>query len=287
MSPLRRLLLGLAASVATLASAGLGAADLDKKAQARLAEVRAKLGEGFLVEREGVFIVAGNVPRAQFEAIRRHTIRACADVLWKAYFTKKPDQPIAVYLFADDASYRDGAKRLFGDADVSHFGYYRPWDQTMVMNVGTGTGTLVHEMTHALIKPDFPDVPTWFDEALGSLHEQCSVTPETLIGLVNWRLPGLQKAIEANRLVPLEKLVATTAAEFRGENMGLHYAEARYLAMYLQKLGLLRRFYREFRDGVKQDPTGAKTLVAVTGKPIPTLEKDWVAWVKTLRFPER
>lgn len=105
---------------------------------------------------------------------------------------RKPDYPIAIWLFADDRSYRDGAKRLFGDTRVSHFGDFRPWDQTMVMNVGTGTGTLVHELTHALLKPDFPDCPAWFEEGLASLHEQCQLLPTSIRGLVNWRLPELE-----------------------------------------------------------------------------------------------
>jgi len=269
-----------------LAAVGLGsgAGELDQKVAKELEAMRAKLGAGFLVESEGPFAVAGNLSQARFEAIRRGTIGACARALWSAYFAKQPDYPIKVYLFADDTSYREWAKKLFGDTQVSHFGYYRPWDQTLVMNIGTGTGTLVHEMTHALMKPDFPDAPTWFDEGLASLHEQCQVAPTTIKGLTNWRLPGLQKAIDDGRLVPLAKLVATTTAQFRGENEGLHYAEARYLVMYLQKLGLLKRFYREFRDNAKKDPPGAETLAAVTGKPIPELEGEWVAWVKTLQF---
>jgi hypothetical protein len=139
-------------------------------------------------------------------------------------------------------------------------------------------------MTHALVKPDFPEIPKWFDEGLASLHEQCLPTRTTLKGLVNWRLGELQQAIREGKLVPLTELVATTVEEFLGPEETLHYAEARYLVMYLQRLGLLRGFYREFRDNVKKDPTGAKTLAAVTGKSIPDLEKEWAAWVKTLRF---
>jgi hypothetical protein len=270
-----------------LAVACLGGEDAEKKIAKRLDEVRTQAGPGFVVEREGLFVVAGNVPRAEFERIRAHTIRTCSEVLWRSYFTKKPDGPITILLFADDKTYRENAKRLFNDTNVSHYGYYRPWDQTMVMNVGTGTGTLVHEMTHALLKPDFPECPTWFEEGLSSLHEQCSVSPKALVGLVNWRLPGLQKAIKEGKLVPLGKLVATTNAEFRGANEGLHYAEARYLVMYLQEKGWLARFYREFRDNAKKDPTGAKTLEGVTGKAVADLETEWVAWAKTLRFPER
>jgi len=261
--------------------------ELDAKVEKKLAQVKAKLDGSFIVEREGLYVVAGNLPRGRFERIRQWTIRAASERMWKAYFTKRPDYPIVVYLFKDDKTYRAWAKTLFNDTKVSHFGYYRPWDQTLVMNIGTGTGTLVHELTHALMKPDFPGVPTWFDEGLASLHEQCQIGRETIVGLENWRLPGLQKAIEAKRLVPLEKLVATTRAEFRGANEGLHYAEARYLVLYLQRQGLLRKFYREFRDNHKDDPTGEKTLVRVTGKPIADLEKEWVPWVMKLRFPPR
>jgi len=253
----------------------------------RLAAMRDRLGSGFLVEREGIFLIAGNLTPPVFERIRVQTIRLCAEAMWETYFQRKPDYPILICLFADDASYRHWAKDLFADTEVSHFGYYRPGDHTLVMNIGTGTGTLVHEMTHALIRPDFPSVPTWFDEGLASLHEQCQVAGDRIVGLVNWRLPELQKAIEAGRLVPLAALVATSDAEFRGEERGLHYAEARYLAMYLQQRGLLERFYRQFRDGHKGDPTGAKTLAAVTGHSLQELERDWVAWVKTLRFPPR
>ena len=38
-------------------------------------------------------------------------------------------------------SYRRHAKTLFGDDDVSRYGYFRPLDRTMVMDIGTGGGT--------------------------------------------------------------------------------------------------------------------------------------------------
>jgi hypothetical protein len=281
-----RVWLALAVGLALAAGAAADEA-LEKKVEKKLAAVRAKLDGSFLVERDGLYVLAGNLPRRRFDQIREWTIRAATDRMWKAYFEKRPDYPIVIYLFKDDESYRAWAKKLFGDTRVSHFGYYRPWDQTLVMNIGTGTGTLVHELTHALMTPDFPDAPTWFDEGLASLHEQCRLARDTVIGLENWRLPALQKAIREKRHVPLGKLVATTRAEFRGENEGLHYAEARYLALWLQRQGLLRKFYRAFRDGHKDDPTGAKALAAVTGKSLAELEAEWVPWVLTLRFPPR
>ena len=277
----RQLVLAFLAATSALA---LGGQSVEERAEALVRQVRSRLDDTFIVEREGIFVVAGNLPRRQFESIRRWTIAAGGTALWASYCTKRPSEPVIIYLFADDKSYRAWAKRLFGDERVSHFGYYRPGDHAMLMNIATGTGTLVHELTHALVRPDFPQIPTWFDEGLASLHEQCRLGPRGITGLVNWRLPGLQRAIREGRLVPLAKLVATTEREFRGANEGLHYAEARYLVMYLQHKGLLRRFYREFRANVQKDPTGAKTLEALTGKTLPELQKDWLAWVRTLRF---
>ena len=73
------------------------------------------------------------------------------------------------------------AKKLYDDDDLSKYGYYKPSEKTMLMNINTGTGTLVHEMTHALVRYDFPDIPSWFNEGLGSLYERCSLNNRTIL----------------------------------------------------------------------------------------------------------
>ena len=42
-----------------------------------------------------------------------------------------------------------------------------------MMNIGTGGGTLVHEIVHPFVAANFPHCPPWFNEGLGSLYEQC------------------------------------------------------------------------------------------------------------------
>jgi len=85
---------------------------------------------------------------------------------------------------------------------VPHFGYYQPAQQTLVMDVETGTGTLVHEMVHALAPFDFPDMPAWFREGLASLYERCTIVQNHRTGHVNRPLPGLQEAARTTRLRP-------------------------------------------------------------------------------------
>jgi hypothetical protein len=232
------------------------------------------------------FVIAGNGSADQLAAYRDGTILAAMHSLEATYFDTPPTEPIIIFLFESEGPYKRLARKWFDDKDVPHYGFYRPGDRVMFMNVGTGTGTLVHELTHALIAPDFPDVPSWFNEGLASLYEQCSLGKDTITGHENWRLPALQKAIKAGTLRPLSELIEDPHF-YREDLVGLNYAEARYLMFYLQEKGLLVRYYKEFRAAAKDDPTGLKTLqkiVAPKDKDLDAFEKEWRKWVLTLRF---
>jgi len=274
--------LGVVAVVAALTGAAFAAEDPFERAAA---EMKQELSDDFIIERVGVFVVAGDLPRRRFDRFKRHTVEACARALWKDFFDKKPKAPIKVYLFRGKASYEKWVRELAGFKPRTPYGFYLPRRRSLLMNIATGGGTLVHEMTHALMDPDFPDCPTWFFEGLGSLFEQCTVTRDGHIrGLVNWRLPVLRKG----GFIGLEKLVTMTDAKFRGENEGAHYANARYLCLYLQERGLLRKFYKEFRAAHKarRDLTGWATLRKVIEESPEQFEKQWHEWVGTLKWRE-
>ncbi len=230
------------------------------------------------------FVIAGDGGIARLRGYESATIRASTSALQREFFNAKPTEPILILLFETEEPYRRLAKEWFGDEDVSPYGYFRH-DNIMVMNVGTGTGTLVHELTHALIKPDFKDVPDWFNEGLGSLFEQCTLDGGKIRGLPNWRLPSLQRAIRADKLRPLEKLIADEHF-YADEHVGLNYAQARYLLLYLQQQGKLATFYKQLRANHLDDPTGLETLKkTIAPKSIAEFEKQWRLWVLTLHFP--
>lgn len=255
-----------------------------RKDAARVAaEMRRELGEGWLVVEDAPFVIGGNLPAARIEALRKDTVRRAASALWSMYFEKKPEQVLKVYLFADETSYRAGAKRLFGDEGVSRFGYFRSSNGALVMDISTGGGTLIHELTHALMRPDFPTVPDWFNEGLASLYEQCRFEQGRIVGLVNWRLPILKRAIAAKKLRPLGDLMAGRGGRFYGESAGENYAQARYFCMYLQHKGVLGKFYKSFRDRVGDDAGGVKqALEALGAKDMEAVEKDFLRWVEGL-----
>ncbi len=272
------------AAVAVSATASATQPTVEQKARALAEKWKARFDEEkFTVVLSGPFVIAGNGTRAQLARYRDGTIDAAARALWAQYFHARPPEPILILLFETAGPYKRLAKKWFDDENVPHYGFYRHRDRTMLMNVGTGTGTLVHELTHALIAPDFPGVPDWFNEGLASLYEQCSLDGDTITGHENWRLPALQKAMRNNDLRPLAEMIADE--DFRAdERVGINYAQARYLMFFLQKKGLLKKFYAGFRDNHKDDPTGIETLKKlVAPQSLEAFEKDWRKWVLSLR----
>ena len=258
---------------------------IERKTQALLEQWKPRLdAERMHYVAAAPFVIAGDGMPRQLARYRDGTILAATRALQAMYFDKGPQEPILILLFESEGPYKRLAKKWFDDDDVPHFGFYRHADRVMLMNVSTGTGTLVHELTHALIAPDFPGVPSWFNEGLASLYEQCTLDGDRIEGHENWRLPALQQAIRAGKLRPLKELIQDP--DFYGaDRVGLNYAEARYLMFYLQDKDLLRAYYRQFRDSAKDDPTGLKTLEHVIApQTLGQFEKEWRQWVLKLRF---
>ena len=258
---------------------------VEEKAAALLTTWKARFDEEqFNYTTAGPFVIAGNGSAKKIARYRDGTILAASRPLHATYFDKQPTEPILILLFESPGPYKRLAKKWFDDDEVPHFGFYRRRENVMLMNIATGGGTLVHELVHALMAPDFPRVPDWFNEGLASLYEQCGIDGDSIRGYVNWRAPALQEAIKDKRLRPLEELIQDPSF-YDDEKVGINYAQARYLMMYLQRRELLKEFYRRFRENVAKDPTGLETLKKVLGpQSLEDFETEWRRWVLTLKF---
>ena len=232
----------------------------------------------------GPFIIAGDCDRISLTAYCNNTVLAAQSALRRMYIDKDLDHPVLILLIETDGTYRRLSKDWLNEPNPSHFGFFQPRRHVMLMNVSTGTGTLVHELTHALVDPDFSNIPAWFNEGFASLFEQCTLNDGKITGLVNWRLPGLQSDIKANKLRPLRDMMNDNDF-YAADRVGINYAQARYLMLYLQEKGLLQKYYRTFRDHADTDPTGVKTLESLVGaEKFNEFENQWRKWVMTLRF---
>ena len=191
--------------------------------------------DGRRVPRRALFVVATDADERTYERARG-SLTGCGDALLSTYFDTRPDWVLACYLFDGGESYGAFVQKRFGHEPTSPYGFYSRAGKCLVMDISTGTGTLVHEMVHAFAEADFPSVPAWFNEGLGSLHEQCSMGADgTLEGLTNWRLPILQKALTA---VPTwEELTTSPTTTSTGGQI-----RERPLPLRLQQQGLYEQF---------------------------------------------
>jgi len=231
---------------------------------------------------EDPFVVVGDGTLAQLERSSR-TVRWAADMLEQDFFTKRPAKILEVYLFQTAAAYEAGVETLTGEAPSTPYGFYSSTNGGLFMNIATGGGTLVHEIVHPYIEADFPAAPSWLNEGLGSLFEQSSERDGHIVGLTNWRLAGIQKAIRRGAPT-IQALTALTHKQFYDSSTS--YGQSRYLMYYLQERGLLRTFYAAFRAARVADPSGYKTLVAILGESdMRAFQTKWETFVSALQFP--
>ena len=251
-------------------------------------KLKQKLPEGdFHIILQRPFVVIGDEAQAVVRQHALQTVKWSVDRLKRAYFKRDPHDIIDIWLFKDKDSYEKNAKELFGTKPHTPFGYYSPSHKSLVMNISTGGGTLVHEIVHPFIASNFPRCPSWFNEGLASLYEQSSEYRGHIWGLTNWRLKGLQKAIVDEKVPEFTELCATTTRQFYDEDKGTNYSQARYLCYYLQQHGLLGQYYHTFRANATGDPTGVKTLKQVLDvDDLKKFKPDWEQFVMRLRFDD-
>ncbi len=253
---------------------------------ARRAELVKKLDkQGFTVLVEAPFVIVGDEAPSVVTHHATGILRWSIKLLEADYFTKRPGKVIEIWLFKNEQTYRKGAKKYFDDTPDTPYGYYSSSHDAMVMNIGPGAGTLVHEVVHPYMEANFPNVPSWFNEGLASMYERPSEKAGHIVGLPNWRLPNLKKEIRAKTLPPMTTLLRTTTEEFYAAEFDA-YAYARYLLLYLQEKGKLRDFYKAFLADTK-DLTGQAALESILGEKLDTFEPKWRKWAVELQGDNR
>jgi hypothetical protein len=266
-------------------SNGFSEADFARHVKELHTRIKTKLSSNqFSIVVQPPFVVVGDEPESMVIERANDTVKWAVDRLKQDFFSKDPDVILEIWLFKDDESYRKNTRLMFGDVPSTPYGYYSRTHKALIMNIGTGGGTLVHEIVHPFIEANFPACPSWLNEGLGSLYEQCGDVSGHIHGFTNWRLPGLQKAIRDSRVPSFKELLEMDARAFYNDTSGVHYAQSRYLCYYLQEKGLLVKFYKEFLAKQTEDPSGFKSLQRVLGEAdMDAFKRRWENYVLGLR----
>ena len=179
----------------------------------------------------------------------------------KHYFPNLTHQPFVV-IFVDQAyTGHRLLKQIYPESealrDSPFLGVFNPQDNLILATVSAGYGTFLHELMHAMLHSDFPDIPQWLDEAMASLYERSQWDGGALIPLPNWRLNNIQKS----------QLVDLNVFQNIENDSVIDYQELsalRMLMLYLQSKGQLKSFYQTIKNHKElRDPSKAMTSLAI------------------------
>jgi hypothetical protein len=238
--------------------------------------LRRHLPRDFTVVVEPPFVVVGNGAAGEVRRLAKETVGWTVRRLRQDFFTRDPTRILDVWLLDDDKSYQDKTLEITGEEPDTPYGFYSPEQAALIMNIATGSGTLVHEIVHPFMEANCPTCPAWFNEGLGSLYEQCSERRGHIVGLRNWRLAELQYTIRQHAMPSFRELTRLTGRAFYQGHHSLNYAQARYLLYALQEGGLLVPYYQAMIARLQSDPTGYTALVHVIGdKDMAQFQRQW------------
>ena len=219
-------------------------------------EYREKVTSNFRTLVASPFVITGDVPIERLRSLHNEVILPAAEAMWLTYFHQRPDQPIVIVLTSSEKTFQDLAWAWDQRRPRGYYGYYLRDQHRMVVNLTTGSGTLTHELTHALSQADCQNLPEWFDEGLASLHEHCEID-ETgrLIGLSNWRSRLLKDIVTRTGKLPISFEDLTRTGIPRDADQQLQYALSRTLCLWLQQQDTLNSYYKSLKQN--QDPFAA------------------------------
>ncbi len=198
------------------------------------------------------FVLRGKLSPARAKALTALAQKVQRDVTRR--FLSGADHsgeaPVELCLFEDAASYRAFVDALLDGAEApSPLGFYEPSLRVVAANAGLSIGNLRHEMAHAIVGDDFPQIPSWLTEGVGALYGTAVEQKDgSFRFLANYRLRDLRAAKKAGTLPSLDALVSAPAREVYGERAMVFYGLSRHLLLYLDRAGTLPAFFADFRQ---------------------------------------
>jgi len=251
-----------------------------------IAQLKSQLGRGYVFEADPSckLIFAVHIDSEALESLRRN-LQVQATSESEQLFSRPRDEFVRLVIATPGDFYRFEPRGGVG-------GRYDDSTRTvLVKRVGP---ELRHEFTHALHAADQhaldQEHPVWLSEGLATLYEYPHLDGQDdrrrMLPNDTWRLARVQGAARHGGLIPLDRLLKMSRAEFTAR-ADLAYGEAGSLLMYISDQGLLKKFYDAYTAGYPTEPTGRSALEKVTDMKLPELQKVWVDWLLPREVPSR
>ncbi len=235
---------------------------------------------------DDTFVVVSGEPSAPLDEAVKVT-RETVDALWNGpYFAHRPERAVVAWIVSSPATLHALVREHAPSLRDTGLGLYDPQSrQIFVATSPAGWGSWNHELLHPLVRADFPRAPTWLAEGLAALFEVEELRPDGTFAFgAHYRLQTVRTALskpEWADQVKVDTLFTWMSDDAFRKNEPLHYGCAREALRWLHGQGLLWPFYRAWRDGVVEDPTGEQAFEKVVHmKPAEATDR-WREWLQS------
>lgn len=246
------------------------------RAEKILAQLRQRFGGGYLyqIDHDNRLVFATNTDRQTLTELRQY-LTQYAEAQWKNLFGSRFEQYVTVVIPKE------------GLLDQPTIGGYYFNLQHLLMAKSIGA-TLTHEFTHALHASDQEAMgqehPIWILEGLATLFETSRLKDGQAVPETNRRVIFLKRLLDRKQTIAWDKFLSMSQKQFMDQAV-IAYPQCRYMMMYLNEKGLLKKWYDAYTAGFDEDSTGRKAWEKVCGKKLSAIEQDWMKWVEQLPVP--
>jgi hypothetical protein len=256
----------------------------------------AKLGGGRMEVVDDTFVlVAGEKNAPLDDAVK--TVHAATQALWHGLFWHRPSRGAVVWVFSSRDTYgKFVTKYAPKGAEITDLSFYVPESahvpgasEVYFCAEGQGIHGVAHEVAHHLLsRGDFPTAPRFIQEGIPALLEAADPQPDTgdLRLKAHFRLQSVRDALTKPNYASwctVQALFDVTEDSFWGFSEPLAYALSREFLRFLEvRKHALVPFYRAFREGILDDPSGRHALTAATGAKQPyELTDEFQEWIRS------
>jgi hypothetical protein len=240
---------------------------------ARLVQVKTKeIGLPFRGDFLPGFDILTTVDEETFRPVREQLGKYLAHVRLR-YFLRAPLKPVQFYYLRDQAEFKKTGQT------VQMIGAYEWGKQKLYVYPGPmGQGTVLHEMTHAMLEANFRSFPPlWLNEGLACFFETYhDLGEKEPFGWVNWRDAYYGVAVNKGEARSLPVLLRECAMKI--DMLG--YGQGRALVNYLYSLGQLEAYVLSLQLLDDRKLNFGKVLSELLLKPIEEIGRELEAFAR-------